>query len=88
MPVMRRFSFHVFFYNVSLVFIPFLLTIYARTPTTVHFSGTSFTTTAFAPTLELLLINTFPITFAPAFIVTLSPIIGQSAAFEYPIVTC
>ena len=37
----------------SFTFIPSLFMIYAGTPTTVQFSGTSFTTTAFAPALLL-----------------------------------
>lgn len=53
----------------------------------VLFSGTSFTTTAFAPTLTLLPTLTFPITFAPQVIITLFPIIGAWLPL-YPIVTC
>lgn len=60
---------------------------YAGTPTTVQLSGTSFTTTAFAPITTLFPILTFPIIFAPDETVTLLPIVGASSRFLYPIVT-
>ena len=45
----------------------------AGTPATIECAGTSFTTTAFAPIITSSPIVTPPITLAPAFIPTLSP---------------
>ena len=49
---------------------PFIRTILAGMPTTVALSGTSFSTTEFAPILAFSPIRMFPSTFAPAAIVT------------------
>ena len=57
------------------------LRILAGTPATIALSGISLVTTELAPTVTLLPMRMFPITLAPANIVTLSPRIGTPAFF-------
>jgi hypothetical protein len=65
---------------------------FAGIPTAILSSGMSLTTTALAPIIEFFPIDTGPIIFAPALILTLSPIIGYllppfSLSQEVPNVT-
>lgn len=67
--------------------VPLILIILARIPATVAPSGTSFTTTALAPTKTLFPIFTFPIILHPAEKTTLSPIVGAPFPLAPPTVT-
>ena len=60
----------------SLQFLLSFLIIFAGTPTAVELSGTSQTTTEFAPILEFAPIVIFPKTFAPLPITTFDLIVG------------
>ncbi len=53
----------------------------------MHTLGTYLITAALAPTFVLLPIWILTITFAPTFITTLSPNVGQSVGLDLPIVT-
>ncbi len=53
--------------------------IFAGTPAATTLSGNDFVTTAFAPIVTLLPMLMPPNTFAPAPMVTLSPIVGRLA---------
>lgn len=53
--------------------------IFAGTPATIECDGMSFVTTAFAPITTSSPIVILPMTLAPAYIVTLLPIVGIPA---------
>jgi hypothetical protein len=64
-----------------------LQSIFPGTPKTVTLGGTSAITTVLAPTVALSPTVTLPMTLAPADIVTLSPIVGESVRLLKPMVT-
>ena len=72
---------------ISVLSLNLSLIIFAGTPPTMALSGTSLTTTAFAPITALFPIVMPPKTFAPQHIVTLLSILGFLPSFT-PIVTC
>src|SRR3954454_4657630 len=73
--------------NGSFTRTPFRRMILAGTPATTQFAGTSFVTTALAPTVTLLPIVIGPRIFAPALTLTLSPRMGPRVRSVQPITT-
>ena len=74
-PVHALYLYSLTFTHFSVMLFLVFITL-AGTPATIECEGTSFTTTAFAPIITSSPIVTPPITFAPAFIPTLSPMQG------------